>query len=83
MTKTFSAWAVRCDCRNADGKWSFFLGHYIWLDGNPPKISPQTEGCMTALLKTRAVARRLAKQHRGSGHVTLPVRVLVQITEVP
>lgn len=61
--KEFIAWAV--DSRSDGGHG--LLGRY-WGFGNSSRIiPPHMEGCVTALYKTRELAREGAKDVRGDG----------------
>lgn len=52
--KEFTAWAI--DSRSAEGHG--LLGRYFFSHNIPPSA----EGCVTALFKTRAIAREYLKE---------------------
>ena len=82
--KTFIAWAVDSHSEEGHG----LLGRYWWFDNSHQNIPPHLEGCITALYKTRKLAREGAKSVRGDGveYTSFPkaraVKVEVTILEV-
>ena len=59
----FIAWAV--DSRSDEGHG--LLGRYWLFKNSHRNIPPHLEGCMTALFKTRKLAREGASSVRGDG----------------
>jgi len=71
--KEFTAWAVKL------GKSCGFAGRYFWFSGSAPQVPAQLEGCQIALFKTRALARKAAKQFGREYYQPSVVKVKVTI----
>ena len=78
----FIAWAV--DTRSKEGHG--MLGRYSHFVNSHRNIPPHLEGCITALFKTRALAREAVKGMKNDAYVPWPkaraIQVKVTIEEV-
>jgi hypothetical protein len=73
MRDEFTAWAVKL------GTPYGFAGRYFWFGKIAPQIPAQLEGCQTALFKTRALARKAAKQFGREYYQPSVVKVKVTV----
>jgi len=75
--RKFIAWAVESRSKEGHG----LLGRY-WKFGNSHQdIPPHLEGCVTALYRTRKLAREGAKSVRGDGvkYTPFPLAKAMQV----
>lgn len=79
--KTYTGWAIEGRSRGPLSDKPYLLGRYTWKDPIPAHM----EGHVTALFKTRALARQALPKRWGANgnyHWYVPVKVEVSIQVV-